>query len=353
MKTNLLAGAAVMASAALSCLGAEAATVYSDDNVTFDLIGRVKVDLSNNDADSVHRLTQTARLGAYGKTKVNDAFSVYGKILYDLSAQEEQNAGDRINIRYCFAGFDFNDYGTLTFGRFEDAYYKSTSPTDLMINWGDGGVAYWRLTPNDYGGRRDGQVLYDVNYQGFFLSLSYQFRDVSKQIDHSYGGTFGYEYESVLGKPLGFLAGFNRYSGYESNDRYGYRENGYFYGADKHEWAISSYWGTYGAPGLYTALVYNYGKLDHTYAGRGLEASVAYTTPEAAWTFMATYGYLHNKEKKLSRNDKSVLSSKLSADIIYNLTSNFQIYTELERRYESVVLDESENAAVLGLIYNF
>ena len=35
MKTNLLAGAAVMASAALSCLGAEAATVYSDDNVTF------------------------------------------------------------------------------------------------------------------------------------------------------------------------------------------------------------------------------------------------------------------------------------------------------------------------------
>ena len=134
---------------------------------------------------------------------------------------------------------------------------------------------------------------------------------------------------------------------------YGYREDGYFYGADKHEWALSAYWGSYGAPGMYMALVYNYGKLDHTYAGRGFEASLAYTTPQTDWTFMATYGYLHNEEKKLSRNDKSVLSSKLSGEIIYNLTANFQIYTELERRYESVFVDESENAALLGLIYNF
>ena len=297
-----------------------------------DILGRVKVDLANNDADAEHRMLQTARFGVYGKTAVTDGISVFGKLLYDLSAQDDK-AEDRINIRYGFAGFDFGDYGTLAFGRFEDAYYKSTAPTDLFLNWGDGGVSYWKLSPNDYGGRLDGQVLYDVNYQGYFLALSYQFRDLSKQIDHSYGGTFGYEFENVWGKPLGLMAGFNRYSGYESNNKYGYREDGYFYGADKHEWALSAYWGSYGAPGMYMAL--------------------AYTTPQTDWTFMATYGYLHNEEKKLSRNDKSVLSSKLGGEIIYNLTANFQIYTELERRYESVFVDESENAALLGLIYNF
>jgi len=343
---------AVAVAAAFYAGTAGAATVYSDDSSRLDILGRVKVDLANNDADAEHRMLQTARFGVYGKTAVTDGISVFGKLLYDLSAQDDK-AEDRINIRYGFAGFDFGDYGTLAFGRFEDAYYKSTAPTDLFLNWGDGGVSYWKLSPNDYGGRLDGQVLYDVNYQGYFLALSYQFRDLSKQIDHSYGGTFGYEFENVWGKPLGLMAGFNRYSGYESNNKYGYREDGYFYGADKHEWALSAYWGSYGAPGMYMALVYNYGKLDHTYAGRGFEASLAYTTPQTDWTFMATYGYLHNEEKKLSRNDKSVLSSKLGGEIIYNLTANFQIYTELERRYESVFVDESENAALLGLIYNF
>ena len=155
------------------------------------------------------------------------------------------------------------------------------------------------------------------------------------------------------GDRLGFPVFPLRWVNAEGEVSRGYREDGYFYGADKHEWALSAYWGSYGAPGMYMALVYNYGKLDHTYAGRGFEASLAYTTPQTDWTFMATYGYLHNEEKKLSRNDKSVLSSKLGGEIIYNLTANFQIYTELERRYESVFVDESENAALLGLIYNF
>lgn len=353
MKAKYLTSLIAVPTFLLASNAINAATVFEDDQSRLDIIGRVKVDFANNDANEDRRMNQTARLGVYGKTKVNDYFGLYGKLLYDLSAHEEDNDGDYIKIRYGFLGFDFQDYGTLSFGRFENAYYKATSPTDLFLNWGDGGVAYWGLTPNDYGGRLDGQVLYDVNYQGFFFAASYQFKNESKQINYGYGATVGYEFEDVLNQPLGFMAGYGRYDGYESNDRYGYHDNGYFYGADKKEWAISAYWGTYTAPGFYLALVYNYGKLDHTYQGRGLEASAAYTTPNSDWTFMVTYGYLHNEDKSISRNDLSVLSSKWSSDIIYNLTSNFQIYSELEHRAKSVVLDESENAVLLGLIYNF
>ena len=40
-------------------------------------------------------------------------------------------------------------------------------------------------------------------------------------------------------------------------------------------------------------------------------------------------------------------------EIIYRVTPKFNIYTDLERRYESVIKNESENLATIGLIYNF
>ena len=71
---------AVAVAAAFYAGTAGAATVYSDDSSRLDILGRVKVDLANNDADAEHRMLQTARFGVYGKTAVTDGISVFGRM---------------------------------------------------------------------------------------------------------------------------------------------------------------------------------------------------------------------------------------------------------------------------------
>ena len=80
--------AAIAAVLALSSASSNAATVFSIDTANLDVIGRMKINLNNNDANADRRLEGIARLGLDGKTKVNDYLSVYGQILYEIQAQE-------------------------------------------------------------------------------------------------------------------------------------------------------------------------------------------------------------------------------------------------------------------------
>lgn len=344
----------------LCATSANAATAYSDDVSSLDIIGRMKINLNNNDADSEKRMTGTARLGASGKYKVNDIFGVFGKVLWDFSAQETAETDEKIHIRYGYLGFDFNDFGTLSLGRFEDAFYKTTAVTDVFTDWGTMGVSYWGLTDNDYGGRKDGQILYDVNYQGFIGSVSYQFKDSSKLIEYGVGGTVGYEF-SIADKPLGFMVGYNHYEGLDSDADSGFRvtANGerLYFGADKNELAISAYYGSYGAPGFYAAVVYNNGRLKETYEGKGVEAVLSYTTPGADWTFTGGFEYMKNCNRSLTSHSvhskEGTLSRAWSGEIDYNLTTNFVIYLEGERAGTSVYQPEHNNAVTLGFVYNF
>ena len=95
MNKNLLSLAAVAALAA-AALPAQAANVYNTDGNSFNILGRVKVDINNNKANNDHRMDGTARLGASGVTKVNDNVNVFGYVMWDLSAQDEDEVKDRI-----------------------------------------------------------------------------------------------------------------------------------------------------------------------------------------------------------------------------------------------------------------
>lgn len=353
MKQKLLSTIVISAVALTTSLSANAANVYKDDNSKLDVIGRVKVNINNNDADSVHRQSGTARLGLDGKTKVNDAFGVFGYIIYDLAAQETENVADRLKIREAWVGFDFNEFGKVSFGRYTDAFYLVTKVTDLFVDWGKyNGVTYWGLTKNDFGGRKDGQVKYQVKYNGLQFAASYQFKQSNKYINYGTGFSAGYIGE-IGDKSIGILAGYNHYDGLTNQPDSGYHENGLFYGADKNEAAVSVFYGDFGAPGLYAAAVYNYGKLDRTYKSNGVEAALSYTTPGTDWTFTANYQYAHNGDEKLSRSDLSVLKSAWTGEILYRVTPKFNIYTDFEHRYKSVLKKEKEDLATIGLIYNF
>ena len=90
----------------------------------------------------------------------------------------------------------------------------------------------------------------------------------------------------------------------------------------------------------------------------GLETAVSYTTPGTDWTFTVAYAYLHNADRELSKrsylgSDDRVFKSAWTGEILYNLTSNFQIYGEAERLNTSVTSPEAQNKLSLGLIYNF
>jgi predicted porin len=344
--------AAIAAVLALSSASSNAATVFSNDTANLDVIGRMKINLNNNDANADRRLEGIARLGLDGKTKVNDYLSVYGQILYEIQAQEPTNKDDsRIDVYYGYVGFDFNDFGKLQFGHFEDAYYKVVSVGDVFVDWGTMGNTYNGVSDNDTGGRKDGVALYEVNYNGLIFTASYQFRDTSKHVNYGTGATLGYEFE-VGDKAIGFMGGYNHIEGYDPH-----MEGNILNGANKNETAISIYYGEYGTPGFYAAAIYNWDKLQSTYKVNGVEAVLGYTTPGGDWTFGAAYGYLHNVDRGLTRNalgsDDRVFQSAWTGEVIYNVTSNFQIYGEAERHNSSVVHQEAENALSLGLIYNF
>lgn len=363
MKKNLLS-LLVGVNILLGSSVATAVTVYDNEGSNLDVIGRVKVNLNNNRNDPDHRLSAIARLGVDGKTKVNDHVSVFGQLLYEMAAQDVVSGDDgdnqRFNIYYGWLGFDFNDFGTLTFGHMEDAYYNTHAVTDIYVDLGTQGSIYQGLSDNDYGGRKDGIAKYDLNYNGLILSLSYQFKDKSKYVNYAFGGTLGYEFE-IGEQPLGFLVGYNHYDGLKSasNSGWQYEENEgvlertLYNGADKNETALSVYYGSFGAPGFYAAFLYNFGKLENTYKGNGLEAVLSYTTPGADWTFAGSYATLHNADTKLTGSKLSKLRNSWTGNITYNLTNNFQIYAEAEHRGKAVYQDNSENVATLGLIYNF
>lgn len=353
MNNFVLRSVSALAASVSIALSAQAnsANVYSDGGSNLDIIGRIKININSNDASSDKRLVGTARFGVQGATEVNENLNVFGTLLYDLQAQDAAS-DQRIKIRYGFVGFDFKNYGKIAFGRFEDAYYKVTAPTDNKIDWADSGVSWWGLSDNDYGGRTDGQAIYDFNRDGFLLSLSYRFRDRSKNVKYAVAGTVGYEFDfgDDYG-PLGFRIGANHVQGDDSGNR---TASGFLTGVNKDEFGASVYWGNFGAPGWYLAAVYNHAKLQDTYKGDGFEVDASYTTPGKDWTFATVFGYLKNQDKNLDVGGRyGALSKGLTADIYYNLTAKFRIYVEYEHLWESSFSKESKSKATLGFIYNF
>lgn len=328
---------------------AQAVTVFSNDSSNLDLIGRLKIAYVNDEGGrnlgSDHRMMATARLGVDGKTQVNDIVSVYGQLLYDLNAEEDKNDQDkRIKVRYAYLGFDFNDYGSLQFGRSYDAFYEVWAPVDQYDDWGAAHVG------PDYDGRVDGLVMYKLDYNGFKGGLSYRFKDKSADVKFGIGGYLGYEFD--FGMPVGVLAGYNHTKYLD-----GYQD-GNAYVTKRDQFGATVYAGAFGEPGFYGAVSYVYSKVPKARKNNGIEAIVAYTTPGADWTFSASYGWMGNSSKSWTRESYDSSDSKfndgISAQISYNITSNFVVHTEYMHVAKSVSNpDKKQDLFQFGFIYNF
>jgi len=181
MKRNLLA----IAIPALLVAGAANASIeiWNKDGNKLDLYGRVYalnyLGDKNNTVDGEGDKT-TARIGFSGETQVTEMLSGYGR--FEWETHTGKNADNE--TRYAFAGLNFNQYGSIDYGRNDGVLKSLTAYTDVLPEFGGNASnnLYYVLSA-----RTDGVATY--RNSGFYglvdgLDFAIQYGD-SKEIDRS------------------------------------------------------------------------------------------------------------------------------------------------------------------------
>ena len=212
---NKIKTAAIIAAAFVSA-GAGAAEVYKTDSASLSVYGRVKAEALNGygyqkisaktDKEDHPGFSLTSRLGVSGESKVNDFFSVFGNVIYDLNSEDGIDADDRLKIRFGYVGVRFGEYGELTAGHQLNAAYNALAHVDVFEHFG---VAGNGASLDTYGVgaavRQDGIIKFqEDNLNGFSYAVSYRFRDHGDNTKDGIAASFGYE--TPIG--LGFVAGY-------------------------------------------------------------------------------------------------------------------------------------------------
>ena len=168
---------ALLAAAAVYSAGAMSAEVYKSDGASLSVYGRVKAEIMNGYGYADQSLKTgkedhpgfigSARLGVSGESKVNDFFTAFGNIYYDLSAEDGIDANDRMNVYYGWVGMRFGDYGELLGGHMEPAAYRALAPVDVFEDWGfAGNGASLDLHNTGAANRQDGIIMYQADDLG-------------------------------------------------------------------------------------------------------------------------------------------------------------------------------------------
>ena len=212
IKLAALVSAAVVSSSAMS------AEIYKTDTASLSINGRVKAEVLNSygylnqtkkkNPDDHPGFIGSARLGVSGESKVNDFFSVFGNVMYDLSAEDNIKDDKRMEIRYAWVGARFGEYGSLLGGHMEPASFRAIKPIHVFGNWGKKGNGtaldkYKKVASSE---RQDGIIMWKADdLDGFGYSISYRFRDPDSNAQA--GVAASVSYDTPIG--LGFVGAYN------------------------------------------------------------------------------------------------------------------------------------------------
>lgn len=160
---------------------AQAARIFEQDGTSFDLFGSVKATLGNEHAISqiAHDENQDntalypmAKLGIAGRTSFGTG--VDGIMMAQWETSRHEGSGDETSAldytKYMFAGIDAYQYGTLIFGKGDNAFYTVAGATDIFEDFGSYANDYYFL-----GEQRPGLIMYSLRALSWDLKLSYQF----------------------------------------------------------------------------------------------------------------------------------------------------------------------------------
>lgn len=196
--------------ALVSSSTAYAAEIYSKDANKLDLYGKVKAEHdftthgASDNADATY-----ARIGFRGETQIQKDITGFGQFEYNVPASKPEGSQDAAQTRLAFAGLDFNEAGSIDYGRNWGIAYDIGSYTDTLTEFG--GDSYTK-TDNYMTGRSTGLLTYrntklvdglsfglqyqgknedkrnwkEANGEGFGTSLQYEFADTGLSVGAAY-----------------------------------------------------------------------------------------------------------------------------------------------------------------------
>ncbi|MDY6470018.1 MAG: porin, partial [Succinivibrio dextrinosolvens] len=195
---------------------AQSATVYEKDGTNLDLFGRINaMYLSDGAARHVkgiqnkqnddNTLQSTVYFGIAGRSQLSD--NVYAIGYSEWIMPSGANGTDKFITRAQYVGFDAQQYGTLTFGRGDNAFYTVAGVTDV----------YQELDSrvNDhyaFGDYQPGLIMYSLSAMGWDFRMSYQtaYDDVNGSNINIHNGA-AFAFATRLANGIGIAYGLSYY----------------------------------------------------------------------------------------------------------------------------------------------
>lgn len=377
MKIMRLNKLSLFVALALSPLtGSFAATVYSSNGTDLDLYGSISVMGATNKAAQSIKTSQSKKnlnntiltrvdFGIAGRTKINDTVYAIAASRWTMPATDGNDSDFITKEQY--VGIDAQNYGTLTFGRGDNAFYSVAGVTDVFTQLD--------FNTNDhyvFGDYQQSQIMYSLSAMGIDFRLSAQLAadDVAdSNVDLKNGAAFSLSTHLLNG--IGFSYGLSYYdlksddssdgsSFYADNilKMYSRADNDYDFAYSvqpswKIDKGIAVTYGNFGE-GLYVATnatVTKYEKFTHHLYS--YEAIVNYTFENG---FGTTLGYA------IKRFNGANIQSLATLGFYYSLTPSFKLFAEgtldinskPERYYSNRQIKNmciGENKALIGAQY--
>lgn len=169
--------ASMVAISSLTLSSAYSAQVYNKDGVSFDIFGSIQAAYVDSDTykDIAHRdhdnntIYASGELGISGRSKITDGLDGIMMAMWEATSNGDGlDGGDLGHTRYIYAGFDAYQYGTLIFGRADNAYYTVAGVTDIF-NVIEGHASDYYLL----GDQKPSSIMYSLRALSWDLKLSY------------------------------------------------------------------------------------------------------------------------------------------------------------------------------------
>lgn len=274
---------------ALLSMNVDAANVYSKDGSSLDIFGKVSAIGANKHAANVidsksaagnnNTLISHVRFGIAGRSPINDNVDAIALSDFEYFSGNENTD---MHTRYSYVGIDAKQYGILTFGRGDSAYYTVAGATDIYHHLDSMANEYYA-----FGNQNSGQIMYTLSSMGWDLRVSVQTHErglndifcvdnvyavalssrLASDVSISYGYAYydlSYENDNLSSDKT---ADHKMYSHFKSMlmNMYHTDNNDFLLSkrpGHREDYGIAIAWGTLGK-GLYAAVVFNSTRYQH------------------------------------------------------------------------------------------
>lgn len=219
MNKNLIS---ISIASALLSTTTMASEVYSDEDTTIKVDGRVEVRANFSDAnkssesDSAYKDASRIRINVEGEEKVSESVSLIARAEFEIAEKAgSQYDSNHMNTRHLYAGAD-TSFGRITYGHQNNAITMITDWSDLSEVY-SGYVNEYSVSSGD---RANNILAYSLDFgEGFSLATSLNLNSESQNgsIDNKHTG-FGIAGSYDVTDSLSFGLGYNQSESVDSSD---------------------------------------------------------------------------------------------------------------------------------------